>query len=201
MLFVGFVVVIGDVLIDEICDWVGVWELVGGVVLNVVVGLWCFGVFMILIVMVGEDEVGVYICEYLLDYGVWLIVSVVFFGFLWVIVQCGVDGELQYVFNEVVQRCSIWYLDEVCQVIVDVGFVVISCFFFDVLVEVEVLIDVLVEVWVVVDFNFCIGMLSDCDEFVCGFEWFVMFVVFVKVGVDDVVIFYDGDFDVLCVWL
>ncbi|WP_288872549.1 PfkB family carbohydrate kinase [uncultured Microbacterium sp.] len=193
----GSVVVIGDALIDEIRDRAGVRELVGGAALNVAVGLRRLGVPTTLIAMVGEDEAGAHIREYLSDHGVRLIASAAPLGSSRAIVQRGADGEPQYVFNEAAQRRSIRYSDEARQAIADAGLVAISCFPFDVPAEVEALIDALAEARVAVDPNPRTGMLSDRDEFVRGFERLATSAALVKVGADDAAILYDGDLDAL----
>lgn len=188
---------IGDALIDEIRDRAGVRELVGGAALNVAVGLRRLGVPTTLIAMVGEDEAGAHIREYLSDHGARLIASAAPLGSSRAIVQRGADGEPQYVFNEAAQRRSIRYSDEARQAIADAGLVAISCFPFDVPAEVEALIDALAEARVAVDPNPRTGMLSDRDEFVRGFERLAASAALVKVGADDAAILYDGDLDVL----
>ncbi|KAB1862272.1 PfkB family carbohydrate kinase [Microbacterium algeriense] len=193
----GSVVVIGDALIDEIRDRAGVRELVGGAALNVAVGLRRLGVPTTLIAMVGEDEAGAHIREYLSDHGVRLIASAAPLGSSRAIVQRGADGEPQYVFNEAAQRRSIRYSDDARQAIADAGLVAISCFPFDVPAEVEALIDALAEARVAVDPNPRTGMLSDRDEFVRGFERLAASAALVKVGADDAAILYDGDLDAL----
>lgn len=188
---------IGDALIDEIRDRAGVRELVGGAALNVAVGLRRLGVATTLIAMVGEDEAGAHIREYLSDHGVRLIASAAPLGSSRAIVQRGADGEPQYVFNEAAQRRSIRYSDDARQAIADAGLVAISCFPFDVPAEVEALIDALAEARVAVDPNPRTGMLSDRVEFVRGFERLAASAALVKVGADDAAILYDGDLDAL----
>lgn len=188
---------IGDALIDEIRDRAGVRELVGGAALNVAVGLRRLGVPTTLIAMVGEDEAGAHIREYLSDHGVRLIASAASLGSSRAIVQRGADGEPQYVFNEAAQRRSIRYSDEAREAIAAAGLVAISCFPFDVPAEVEALVDALAEARVAVDPNPRTGMLSDREEFVRGFERLAASAALVKVGADDAAILYDGDLDAL----
>ncbi len=194
-------VVIGDALIDEIRDDAGVRELVGGAALNVAVGLRRLGVPTTLIAMVGDDEAGGHIREYLADHGVRLIASVAPLGSSRAIVQRAADGEPQYVFNEAAQQRSIRYSDEARQVIADAGLVAISCFPFDVPTEVNALVDALGDSRVAVDPNPRTGMLSDREEFVRGFERLAATAAIVKVGADDAAILYDGDLDALRVRL
>lgn len=188
-------VVIGDALIDEIRDPSGVRELVGGAALNVAVGLRRLGAATTLIAMVGDDEAGAHICEYLSDHGVRLIASPAPRGSSRAIVERAANGEPQYVFNEAAQRRSIHYTDEARQAIADAGLVAISCFPFDVPSEVDALVDALAGARVAVDPNPRTGMLSDRAEFVRGFERVAATASIVKVGADDAVILYDGDLD------
>lgn len=190
-------VVIGDALIDEIRDDSGVRELVGGAALNVAVGLRRLGVDTTLIAMVGDDEAGAHIREYLTDHGVRLISSEAPHGSSRAIVQRAANGEPQYVFNDAAQQRSIRYSDEARQAIADAGLVAISCFPFDVPAEVDALVDALADARVAVDPNPRTGMLSDRAEFVRGFERVAADAAIVKVGADDAAILYDGDLDAL----
>ena len=190
-------VVIGDALIDEIRDDSGVRELVGGAALNVAVGLRRLGVETTLIAMVGDDEAGAHIREYLSDHGVRLISSEAPHGSSRAIVQRAANGEPQYVFNDAAQQRSIRYSDEARQSIADAGLVAISCFPFDVPAEVDALVDALGDARVAVDPNPRAGMLSDRAEFVRGFERLAADAAIVKVGADDAAILYDGDLDAL----
>lgn len=190
-------VVIGDALIDEIHDRAGMRELVGGAALNVAVGLRRLGVPTTLIAMVGDDEPGAHIREYLADHGVHLVASVAPRGSSRAIVQRAANGEPQYVFNEAARRRSIRYEDEARQAIADAGLVVISCFPFDVLEEVQALEDALGDARVAIDPNPRAGMLQDRTEFVRGFERVAAHAELVKVGADDATLLYDGDLDAL----
>ncbi|WEK62264.1 MAG: PfkB family carbohydrate kinase [Candidatus Microbacterium colombiense] len=191
------VVVIGDALIDEIRDDSGVRELVGGAALNVAVGLRRLGVETTLIAMVGDDEAGSHIREYLSDHGVRVIASEAPHGSSRAIVQRAPNGEPQYVFNEAAQKRSIRYSDDARRAIAEAGLVAISCFPFDREAEVDALVAALAGARVAVDPNPRTGMLSDRDEFVRGFERLVDGATIVKVGADDAAILYDGDLDAL----
>jgi fructokinase len=197
----GSVVVIGDALIDEIRDDSGVRELVGGAALNVAVGLRRLGVATTLIAMVGDDEAGAHIREYLSDHGVRLIPSDAPLGSSRAIVQRAANGEPQYVFNDAAQKRSIRYSDEAREAVADAGLVAISCFPFDAPAEVDALVDALGDARVAVDPNPRTGMLSDREEFVRGFERLATSASIVKVGADDAAILYDGDLDALRVRL
>jgi fructokinase len=190
-------VVIGDALIDEIHDSGGMRELVGGAALNVAVGLRRLGVPTTLIAMVGDDEAGAHIREYLADHDVSLIASAAPLGSSRAVVQRDARGEPTYVFNEAAQGRSIRYSDEACQALANADLAVISCFPFDVPAEVDAVADALTGVRVAIDPNPRSGMLSDREEFVRGFERLVAGAAIVKVGADDAALLYDGDLDAL----
>lgn len=190
-------VVIGDALIDEIRDERGVREFVGGAALNVAVGLRRLGVATTLIAMVGDDEPGDHIREYLADHDVALIGSVAPHGSSRAVVTRSASGEPTYVFNEAAQRRSIRYGDEARAAIAAADVVAISCFPFDVPAEVDAVADALGETRLVIDPNPRSGMLSDRAEFVRGFERLAARAALVKVGADDAALLYDGDLDAL----
>lgn len=190
-------VVIGDALIDEIHDESGIRELVGGAALNVAVGLRRLGASVTLIAMVGEDDAGAHIRDYLTDHGVTLVASAAPLGSSRAVVQRAANGEPEYVFNEAAQQRSIRYSDAARAAIADSGLVVISCFPFDVPAEVDALAEVLSGARVAVDPNPRTGMLSDRAEFVRGFERIAAAAQIVKVGADDAAILYDGDLEIL----
>ncbi|WP_102194424.1 carbohydrate kinase family protein [Microbacterium aurantiacum] len=189
----GRVVVVGDALIDEIHDHAGVRELVGGAALNVAVGLRRLGVPTTLIAMVGDDEAGDHIREYLRDHDVILLSSPAPYGSSRAVVQRSASGEPEYVFNEAAQRRSIRYSDAARQAIADAGLVAISCFPFDVPAEVDAFADALGAARLAIDPNPRAGMLSDRAEFVRGFERLAARADIVKVGADDAGLLYDGD--------
>lgn len=190
-------VVVGDALIDEIRDEHGVRELVGGAALNVAVGLRRLGVPTTLIAMVGDDEAGAHIREYLADHDVRLIASPAPRGSSRAIVRRGPGGEPTYVFNEAARRRSIRYSAEAVRAIADAGLVAVSCFPFDVPAEVDAFVEAVGGARLAVDPNPRSGMLSDRDEFVRGFERVAASASIVKVGADDATLLYDGDLDAL----
>lgn len=195
--FARSVTVIGDALIDEIHDGAGVRELVGGAALNVAVGLRRLGIETTLIAMVGDDEAGAHIREYLSDHGVRLISSEAPLGSSRAIVRRAANGEPEYVFNESARQRSIRYSDEAREAIADAGLVAISCFPFDAPAEVDALVDAVADARVAVDPNPRLGMLRDRVEFVRGFERLAASAAIVKVGADDAALLYDGDLDAL----
>ncbi|MBT2473026.1 hypothetical protein J7E68_00095 [Microbacterium sp. ISL-103] len=190
-------VVVGDALIDEIRADGGVRELVGGAALNVAVGLRRLGVQTTLIAMVGDDEAGAHIREYLADHDVRLIASPAPLGSSRAIVQRGADGEPVYVFNEAAQQRSVRYSEEALSAISAAGLVAVSCFPFDVPAEVDALLDAAADARLAIDPNPRSGMLSDREEFVRGFERAASGAAIVKVGADDAALLYDGDLDAL----
>ncbi|MGP6170750.1 carbohydrate kinase family protein [Microbacterium sp. A196] len=188
-------VVIGDALIDEIHDAGGIRELVGGAALNVAVGMRRLGVQTSLVAMVGDDEAGEHIREYLVDHDVQLIESVAPRGSSRAVVQRDAGGEPTYVFNEAAQRRSIRYGKPARQSIAAADLVVISCFPFDNPVEVDALVAALGDARVAIDPNPRTGMLRSRDEFVRGFERVASGAAIVKVGADDARLLYDGDLE------
>lgn len=191
------VVVIGDALIDEIRDDAGVRELVGGAALNVAVGLKRLGLPTTLIAMVGDDEPGEHIRQYLDDHDVRLISSAAPHGSSRAVVQRGAGGEPTYVFNEAAQRRSIHFSGDARAAIAEADLVVVSCFPFDVPKEVDALIDATRGARLAIDPNPRAGMLTDREEFVRGFERLAPGAAVVKVGADDASLLYDGDLDAL----
>lgn len=186
-------VVIGDALIDEIHDAHGVRELVGGAALNVAVGLRRLGIPTTLIAMVGDDEPGEHIRQYLADHNVALIQAEAPRGSSRAIVTRSANGEPEYVFNEAAQRRTIRYDAEAKAAIADAGIVAISCFPFDVHEEVDALIGALGDAPLVVDPNPRAGMMTDRVKFIRGFEHLIPHSALVKVGADDAALLYDGD--------
>lgn len=190
-------VVIGDALIDEIRDASGVRELVGGAALNVAVGLRRLDVETTLIAMVGDDEAGEHIRQYLRDHGVRLIESPSPRGSSRAVVTWSPAGEPQYAFNEAARGRSIRYDEAAREAIAAADVVAISCFPFDRPDEVDALVDALADARVAVDPNPRSGMMSDVAEFVRGFERVAARASLVKVGADDATLLYDGDLEAL----
>lgn len=190
-------VVIGDALIDEIHDAGGIRELVGGAALNVAVGMRRLGVATALIAMVGDDEAGDHIREYLVDHDVQLIESAAPQGSSRAIVRRDAGGEPTYVFNAAAQQRSIRYGAPARQAIADADLTVISCFPFDNAAEVDALVEALGDARVAVDPNPRAGMLRSKADFVHGFERVAAHAVIVKVGSDDADLLYGGDLEAL----
>src|SRR5690606_5515785 len=92
-----------------------------------------------LIAMLGDDEAGEHIREYLADHDVALIASDAPRGSSRAIVTRDPGGEPAYLFNEAAQRRSIRYEREAIAAIAEADLVAISCFPFDEPDEVEAL--------------------------------------------------------------
>lgn len=193
----GAAVVVGDALIDEIRDGSGVRELVGGAALNVAVGLRRLGVTTTLIAMVGDDEAGAHIREYLSDHGVGLIETPAPRGSSRAIVQRAANGEPQYIFNEAAQRRSIRYSEDARAAIETADLVAVSCLPFDVPAEVDALAEAVAGARLAIDPNPRAGMLTDRAEFVRGFERMAADAEIVKVGADDADLLYGSGLDAL----
>lgn len=191
------VVVIGDGLIDEIHDDGGVKELVGGAALNVAVGIRRLGIASTLIAMVGEDEAGAHIAEYLKDHDVALLASDAPFGSSRAFVRRAPNGEPEYAFNDAAKARTIRYDADVLAAIAEADLVVVSCFPFDVPAEVDALLAATNGVRLVVDPNPRSGMLADREEFVRGFERVAAVSTLVKVGADDAALLYGSGIDSL----
>lgn len=191
------VVVIGDGLIDEIHDDGGVKELVGGAALNVAVGIRRLGIPSTLIAMVGDDEAGAHIAEYLTDHDVALSASPAPLGSSRAFVRRAPNGEPEYAFNEAARARSIRYDDAALVAIAGADLVVVSCFPFDVPAEVDALLAATSGASLVVDPNPRSGMLADREEFVRGFERVAAVSTLVKVGSDDATLLYGTDIDSL----
>src|SRR5690606_25803626 len=126
------------------------------------------GIPTTLIAMVGDDEAGAHIREYLADHDVALVSSEAPLGSSRAIVRRDVNGEPTYVFNDAAQRRSIRYGDQARRAIADADLAVISCFPFDRPQEVDAVADALADARIAIDPNPRSGMLSDRAEFVRG---------------------------------
>ncbi|MGF3056041.1 carbohydrate kinase family protein [Microbacterium sp. YY-01] len=191
------VVVIGDALIDEIRTEQSVVELVGGAALNVAVGVRRLGHPTILIAMVGDDEAGDHIRQYLRDHDVILIDSPSERGTSRAVVQRDADGEPTYTFNDAAWNRSIRFGDAARAAIAQAPLVAVSCFPFDVAAEQAALAEVVGDTPLVIDPNPRAGMLHDRADFVAGFEQLAARATAVKIGADDAALLYDGDLEAL----
>lgn len=193
------VVVVGDALIDELRDDVGVREFVGGAALNVAVGLTRLGVPATLVAMLGDDEPASRVRHYLEDYGAGLIATPSLYGTARAVSTRTGGGEPSYVFNEAAQRRRIRFGDAERAAMTDADLVVVSCFAFDDAEQTAELADAIAAAAasVAVDPNPRTGMLHDKDEFVRGFERLAAGAALVKVGEDDAALLYGDRLDAL----
>jgi fructokinase len=193
------VVVIGDALIDELRDDTGVREFVGGAALNVAVGLGRLGVPTTLIAMVGDDEAGDHIRQYLGDFGVELLETPSLHGSSRAVSTRSGGGEPEYVFNEAAQKRRIRFGAAERQAIGDAAVTVVSCFPFDDVAQTLELAEAVADApgAFVIDPNPRSGMMHDRAEFVRGFEQLVRATALVKVGEDDAALLYGTDLDLL----
>jgi fructokinase len=188
----GRTVVIGDALIDELRDDIGVREFVGGAALNVAVGLSRLGVPTTLIAMVGDDEAGAHIRSYLSDFGVDLLATVGPHGSSRAVSTRSGSGEPVYEFNEAAQKRRIEFGDAEREAMADADIVVISCFPFDDSAQSAALAQCLREADAsfAVDPNPRSGMLLSRTEFIRGFEALAARATVVKIGEDDAQLLY-----------
>ncbi|GAA2009855.1 PfkB family carbohydrate kinase [Microbacterium ulmi] len=193
------VVVIGDALIDEVRDGRGVREFVGGAALNVAVGLARLGVPATLIAMVGDDEAGAHIREYLSDFGVELVATSAPYGSSRAVSTRSGGGEPVYEFNEAAKARRIRFGAAEHTAMTDAAMVVVSCFPFDDIAQTRELAEAVeaVRAPLVVDPNPRTGMLADRAEFVRGFEELAGGAALVKVGEDDARLLYGEPLDAL----
>jgi fructokinase len=188
----GRIVVVGDALIDELRDDTGVREFVGGAALNVAVGLARLGVPATLIAMVGDDEPGEHIREYLSDFGVELIATTSPLGSSRAVSTRSAAGEPEYVFNDAARARRVRFGTAERSAIADAAMVVVSCFPFDDAAQTAELRAAVGSVALAIDPNPRAGMLHDRAEFVRGFEQLAARAMLVKVGEDDSVLLYDA---------
>lgn len=191
------VVVVGDALIDELRDDLGVREFVGGAALNVAVGLARLGVPTALIAMVGDDEAGARIAAYLSDFDVELIASPSPHGSSRAISVRGPGGEPTYAFNEAAQGRRIRFGDRERAAIERAPVTVVSCFPFDDAPQAAEFAETVAasDTKLVVDPNPRSGMMRDLDAFVAGFERIVPRTTLVKIGDDDAALMYAAVLD------
>lgn len=193
------VVVVGDALIDELRDDNGIREFVGGAALNVAVGLARLGVSTALLAMVGDDEAGARIREYLDDFGVSLIATSSPLGSARAVSTRSGSGEPEYEFNAASQNRRIRFGEAERAAITAASMVVISCFRFDDVAQTLELAQALdaSDAAVAIDPNPRSGMLADRAEFVRGFEQLAAGADLVKVGEDDATLLYGEPLDAL----
>lgn len=195
----GHVVLVGDALIDELRDERGVREFVGGAALNVAVGLARMGVPAKLIAMVGDDEAGAHIREYLSDFGVELIATPGPHGSSRAVSTRSGSGEPQYEFNDAAKARRVRFGEAERAAMTDASMVVVSCFPFDDVAQTREFADAVEAsgVPLAIDPNPRSAVLADRAEFVRGFEALAARAVLVKVGEDDAALLYGEPLDAL----
>ena len=191
------VVVVGDALIDELRDDIGVREFVGGAALNVAVGLSRLGVPAVLVAMVGDDEAGARIRRYLDDFGVELLATTGPRGSSRAVSTRTGGGEPAYVFNEAAQKRSIRFGAAERAAMAAAPMAVVSCFPFDDAAQTRVFADAVGSTPLAIHPIPRTGMMRDRDEFVRGFESIVPGAALVKVGEDDAEVLYGEPLDTL----
>lgn len=193
----GRTVVIGDALIDELRDGTGVREFVGGAALNVAVGLSRLGVPTTLVAMVGDDEAGGRIRQYLADFGVELLATEGPHGTARAVSERSAGGEPTYAFNTAAWERRIRFGDAERAAVADAPIVVVSCFRFDDAEQTDEMLDAVAGRPLAIDPNPRAGMLHDGEAFVRGFERAAVAASLVKVGEDDATMLYGEPLDTL----
>jgi sugar/nucleoside kinase (ribokinase family) len=185
------VVVVGDALIDEIHRDGAVDEFVGGAALNVAIGLSTLGIPATLIAMVGDDEDGATIREFLRAHDVELIPTLGPNG-----TSRGVserrDGEPFYVFNAAAQARRIHFGPVEREALANASLVIVSCFPFDDVEQSDELLRAIPDsrARLIVDPNPRESMMHDVDRFRATFERLAPRTLLVKVGGDDAELLY-----------
>jgi sugar/nucleoside kinase (ribokinase family) len=192
------VVVVGDALIDEIHQDGAVDEFVGGAALNVAIGLSTLGVPTTLIAMVGDDEAGTTIREFLRQHDVELIPTIGPNG-----TSRGVserrDGEPFYVFNAAAQARRIEFGPAEREALGKASLVIVSCFPFDDVEQSDELLRAIPDsrARLIVDPNPRESMMHDAGRFRATFERLAPLTLLVKVGGDDAELLYGSTVDEL----
>lgn len=191
------VVVVGDALIDELRDDLGVREFVGGAALNVAVGVARLGVPMTLIAMVGDDDAGARIRAYLADFGVELLATPSALGTSRAVSERAGGAEPVYVFNEAAQARRIHFGEAEHAAIARASMTVVSCFPFDDAAQAAEFATAVraSETRLVIDPNPRTGMMRDLAEFVAGFEDLAPRASLVKIGDDDAHLMFGESLD------
>lgn len=188
------VVVIGDALIDVIVTPQGRSEFVGGAALNVAVGLAILGVPACLIAMVGDDDDGRLIRDFLAEHGVALIAEHAPHGSARA-TSVRRDGEPSYSFNAAAQARRIEFDEAARAAIALAPLVVVSCFAFDDPSQTAELRDAVAapEKRLIIDVNPREGLLRDAVVFRREFEATARTALIVKIGDEDAALLYQSD--------
>ncbi|MET4159187.1 PfkB family carbohydrate kinase [Agromyces sp. PvR057] len=191
------IVVIGDALIDELRGPSGTREFVGGAALNVAVGLALLGVDVTLLAMLGDDEAGGRIRQYLADHRVRLVASPSELGTSRAVSDRSDGGEPRYEFNDAARARRIRFDEEARTALDAADLVVVSCFPFD---DIDQAAELRTAVErpherLVIDANPRSGMLHDRGEFLRGFERLASEALLVKVGDEDAELLLEAPLD------
>lgn len=189
--------VVGDALIDEMRDDLGVREFVGGAALNVAVGVARLGIPTTLIAMVGDDDAGARIRAYLADFDVELLATPSPLGTSRAVSERAGGAEPVYVFNAAAQARRIRFGDAERAAIADAPMTVVSCFPFDDAAQAAEFATAVhgSSTRLVIDPNPRTGMMSDLAEFVAGFEDLAPRASLVKIGDDDAHLMFGESLD------
>ena len=187
-------VVIGDALIDEIVTRESTSEFVGGAALNVAVGLSILGVPTSLVAMVGDDEDGEVIREFLRVHGITLIATHAPLGSARAS-SVRTAGEPSYSFNAAARARRIEFGPEAHAAIDAARLVVVSCFPFDDPAQAEALRQSVSRPAerLVLDVNPRQGLMRDIAVFRREFEATALESLLVKVGDEDAELLYQED--------
>ncbi len=189
--------VVGDALIDEMRDDLGVREFVGGAALNVAVGVARLGIPTTLIAMVGDDDAGARIRAYLADFDVELLATPSPLGTSRAVSERAGGAEPVYVFNAAAQARRIRFGDVERAAIADAPMTVVSCFPFDDAAQAAEFATAVhgSSTRLVIDPNPRTGMMRDLAEFVAGFEDLAPRASLVKIGDDDAHLMFGESLD------
>jgi len=188
--------VVGDALIDEVRDYRGVREFVGGAALNVAVGVARLGGAVTLITTVGDDEAGEHVRAYLRDFGVQLLATPSPFGTARA-VSVRTAGEPTYEFDAAAKARRIQFGEAERAALAAASVVAISGFACDDVAQVHDASDALAG-WrglLAIDPNPRPGLLHDRVAFVQGLEALTVRAALVKLGLDDAALLYGMPLD------
>jgi fructokinase len=188
------VVVVGDVLIDELVDSAGSTSMPGGSALNVAVGLSVLGVSATLIGMIGDDEEGSIIRDYLDRWDVDLLASPGRRGTGRAISDRS-EGEPRYTFNSAFKHRELSIDDDMDRALRSADVVAISGFPFDDPQQFGAVKEVLNSsaAKLAIDPNPRSDLLTDRRMFTANLENLVQNAELVKIGDDDAALLYDED--------
>jgi fructokinase len=191
------VVVIGDALIDEIQDASGSRDVVGGAALNVAVGLGLLGVPATLVAMVGDDEDGATVRDYLARHAVRLVATPAPLGTARATARIATTGEARYEFNGAAINRSIDFAGEAAEAIAAAPLVVVSCYPFDSDAKTDALLAAVDEpgARLVVDPNPRPALMSDVDTFVRNVDRIAGVARLIKIGDEDAELLYGTSLD------